>query len=177
MGTRAEQPASTLAGAVPLRTLGFRQALTQVPTPVTVLTCRDELGFHGTTVGSFATVSYEPELISLGLLLTSRMTARLTIDAPFAVSVLADGQEEIAMRCATKLPGKLDGVVMDDSGGAPTIAGAAAWFRCTVSALLPGGDHQIVLGAVEACGADTDRAPLVYHRRRMGLSTATASSW
>ena len=45
--------------------------------------------------------------------------------------------------------------------GAPIIDGCLSWFDCTVEDLLPGGDHEILVGRVVAAGGRTGE-PLVY---------------
>jgi DNA-binding FadR family transcriptional regulator len=45
--------------------------------------------------------------------------------------------------------------------GAPIIAGCLSWFDCTLEDILPGGDHEILVGRVAAAGGRTGE-PLVY---------------
>jgi hypothetical protein len=45
--------------------------------------------------------------------------------------------------------------------GAPIIAGCLSWFDCTLENILPGGDHEILVGRVAAAGGRTGE-PLVY---------------
>jgi 3-hydroxy-9,10-secoandrosta-1,3,5(10)-triene-9,17-dione monooxygenase reductase component len=47
------------------------------------------------------------------------------------------------------------------------LSGALAWYECRVVAVHDGGDHVIVVGAVEAVGVgeDTDD-PLLYYEGR-----------
>jgi flavin reductase (DIM6/NTAB) family NADH-FMN oxidoreductase RutF len=49
------------------------------------------------------------------------------------------------------------------SNGLPIIEGGVGFVACKVAAVLPGGDHQIIVGDVE-CAEATEREPLVHYR-------------
>jgi flavin reductase (DIM6/NTAB) family NADH-FMN oxidoreductase RutF len=83
----------------------------------------------------------------------------------FAVNLLASGQEAIGLACADKGSDKLAGISWHEVDGVPWIDGAAGWIYCEVMDLLPGGDHQIVVGSVTRCISTEDAPPLMYHRR------------
>ncbi len=142
----------------------LREVLSRVPTAVTVITTADGDGPHGTTVSAFCSLSADPPLVLVALDRDSNLLGKLRATRHFAVNVLACGQDEIARRCAQKTANKLRLLCSPGPGEAPLIAGAAGWLRCTVEQLVPGGDHEIVIGRVLACEA-ADREPLVYHRR------------
>ena len=55
--------------------------------------------------------------------------------------------------------------------GIPVIEGALAWVGCRLERLIPGGDHTIGIGAVEAAEAGSRRAAAVVPR---GLPRVTA---
>ena len=58
--------------------------------------------------------------------------------------------------------------------GAPIIDGCLSWFDCTVEDLLPGGDHEILVGRVAAAGGRTGE-PLVYWAGGYRALTAAAA--
>jgi 3-hydroxy-9,10-secoandrosta-1,3,5(10)-triene-9,17-dione monooxygenase reductase component len=98
---------------------------------------------------------------------SSETCRALAPGSAFLVHVLRDGQEGVAQALAGKGADKLAGVEWRPSAeGPPELAGCAVTLACAVDALLPGGDHLIVVGAVGRVerGGGT---PLVYHRRRM----------
>jgi flavin reductase (DIM6/NTAB) family NADH-FMN oxidoreductase RutF len=146
----------------------LREVLSRVPTPVTVITTLDAAGPHGTTVSAFCSLSADPPLVLVALDRESNLLRKLHTTQRLGVSVLADGQHEVAVRCASKDPDKFDSVPWDEQGGVPRIAGAAGWFCCDLESLLPGGDHEIVVGRVVECALG-DGLPLVYHRRTFAL--------
>jgi flavin reductase (DIM6/NTAB) family NADH-FMN oxidoreductase RutF len=51
------------------------------------------------------------------------------------------------------------------------IAGALAWMTCALHAVLPQGDHSIVVGRLNDTRVNTGREPLVYYSR--GYRTVT----
>jgi flavin reductase (DIM6/NTAB) family NADH-FMN oxidoreductase RutF len=142
----------------------LRDALSHVPAPVSVITIVDENGPHGTTVSAFCSLSASPPLVLLALDRGSNLLRKLRGVPLFGISVLSEGQEEIAKRCATKDPDKFSGVRWHDHDGAPLIEGASSWFLCGLEDLLPGGDHEIVVGHVVDCAVNSTH-PLVYHQR------------
>ena len=85
----------------------------------------------------------------------------------FGVNVLETGQEALARRFASKLPEaeKFAGVPHAVHDGIPVLEDALAWVGCVLDRLIPGGDHTIGIGAVEAAEASRDeREPLLWYR-------------
>jgi flavin reductase (DIM6/NTAB) family NADH-FMN oxidoreductase RutF len=143
----------------------FRETLSSVPGPVTVVTTLAGGRPHGTTVSAFCSLSADPPLVLVSLDRSSGLLGLVRETGRFAVNLLAAGQEEIGLACARKGPEKFEAVAWRDECGLPRIEGAAGWLACDIRELLPGGDHVIVVGLVTAC--DTREADaLVYHRRR-----------
>jgi flavin reductase (DIM6/NTAB) family NADH-FMN oxidoreductase RutF len=143
----------------------FRETLSRVPGPVTVVTTLAGDRPHGTTVSAFCSLSAEPPLVLVSLDRSSDLLELLRDTGRFAVNLLAAGQEEIGLACARKGPEKFDAVPWRAAAGLPKIEGAAAWLACDIRELLPGGDHVIAVGLVTACETREAEA-LVYHRRR-----------
>ena len=86
----------------------------------------------------------------------------------FGVNVLAAGEDALARRFASKLPEaeKFAGVAHAVQDGIPVLEDALAWVGCRLDRLIPGGDHTIGIGAVEAAetGARARPADLVPRR-------------
>jgi flavin reductase (DIM6/NTAB) family NADH-FMN oxidoreductase RutF len=150
------------AEAVPIEL--FREALSRVPAAVTIVTTSADGRAHGTTVSSFCSLSAEPPLILVALDRRSELLVLLGRSGRFAVNLLATGQEEIGLVCATKAEDKLDRVSWRLDCGLPRIDGGAAFIACEVESFVPGGDHVIVTGLVTGCDL-AEGQPLVYHRR------------
>jgi flavin reductase (DIM6/NTAB) family NADH-FMN oxidoreductase RutF len=143
----------------------FKETLSCVPAPVTIVTTLGHGRPHGTTVSAFSSLSADPPLVLVALDRSSDLLGLLRETGRFAVNLLAAGQEEIGLSCARKGADKFDCVPWRDEQGLPRIEEAAAWLACDIRELLPGGDHVIVVGLVTAC-ATREAEPLVYHRRR-----------
>jgi flavin reductase ActVB len=145
--------------------LAFRQALAQFAAGVTVVTTRCGDGTpRGLTVTAFCSVSLDPPLVLVSI--DNRSEAHDGFaEGAFAVSVLAEGQEEVSRRFA--LPGteKFDaGEYVTGPSGLPLIPDALVHLICRVVTAVPGGDHTIYLGQVEDARVREGR-PLVYHGR------------
>jgi flavin reductase (DIM6/NTAB) family NADH-FMN oxidoreductase RutF len=158
-----KRPSPEAGGGVVLD--AFRETLSSVPGPVTVITTLADGRAHGTTVSAFCSLSADPPLVLVSLDRSSDLLGLLRETGRFAVNLLAAGQEDIGLACARKGPEKFDAVPWCDECGVPKIDGAAAWLACDIRELLPGGDHVIVVGLVTACETREAEA-LVYHRRR-----------
>jgi len=161
--------ADTVDQQAPTAEIGaFRAALSNVCTPVTVVTAFAGTRAHGTTVSAFASLSLDPPMVMVALATTSDLLALVEVGGPFGVNVLASDQAHLAIRFATKGKDKFDGVDVVDDHGSPRLPGAGTWLGCEVADLVPGGDHVIVLGTVVT--ADTlPSTPLTYHARTFGL--------
>jgi NDP-mannose synthase len=143
----------------------FKETLSGVPAPVTIVTTSSDQGPHGTMVSAFSSLSADPPLVLVALDKSSDLLSLLHETGKFAVNLLADDQEELGLACAKKGAEKFDKVPWHEDRGLPRIDGAAAWLACDIQEFLPGGDHVIVVGLVTACESEKDEA-LVYHRRR-----------
>jgi flavin reductase (DIM6/NTAB) family NADH-FMN oxidoreductase RutF/UTP-glucose-1-phosphate uridylyltransferase len=143
----------------------LRETMSRVPRAVTVVTAMNHGRPHATTVSAFSSLSAEPPLVMLALNQHSDLLRVLEPGTRFAVNLLASGQEAIGLACAEKGTDKLAGISWREIDGVPWIDGAAGWISCEVMDLLPGGDHQIVVGIVTGCISAEDAPPLMYHRR------------
>jgi flavin reductase (DIM6/NTAB) family NADH-FMN oxidoreductase RutF len=93
-------------------------------------------------------------------------TRQMVVDAQtFVVNVLSREQESIARSFA--LPGMksfTEHIHREGIDGAPVLDGVIAWFECKVEGVVDGGDHDVFLGDVIACGAGPGE-PLLYYDR------------
>ena len=120
---------------------------------------------HGMTASAFSSVSLDPPTVLVCLEKTSQTRAMVSEAGTFVVNVLSAQQEHIAK--AFSLPGMksfTEHVHRVGIDGAPVLDGCIAWFECKVSTILDGGDHDVFLGDVIACGTDPGD-PLLYYDR------------
>jgi flavin reductase (DIM6/NTAB) family NADH-FMN oxidoreductase RutF len=121
---------------------------------------------YGVTASSFASLSLNPLLVSVSINRSSPLLGLVREAGAYAVSVLSGGQQQIADYFARRgrIPERqgFAGVATTSvETGAPVIDGALSWFDCAVQDILPGGDHEILVGRVVAAGGGTGE-PLVY---------------
>ena len=144
----------------------FRQAAGRFASGVTVVTTRASKGAYGVTVSSFASLSLNPLLVNVSINRSSPMLEYVRSAEAFGVSVLASDQQQVAdyfaARGRTPEPAGFATVpTTARQTSAPIIDGCLSWFDCTVEDVLPGGDHEILVGRVVAAGGGTGE-PLVY---------------
>ena len=144
----------------------FRQAAGRFASGVTVVTTQASEGAYGVTVSSFASLSLNPLLVTVSINRSSPLLGYVRSAQAFAVSVLASDQQHVATYFATtgrtpELDGFSTAATTTRQTGAPIVDGCLSWFDCTVEDVLPGGDHEILVGRVAAAGGRTGE-PLVY---------------
>jgi 3-hydroxy-9,10-secoandrosta-1,3,5(10)-triene-9,17-dione monooxygenase reductase component len=146
----------------------FREAISHFATGVTVITTVHEGRPVGMTASAVASVSLDP--ILLLVCISNKLPTHTAIEETrcFAVNVLGEGREDLALHFARPAPDKFAGLALAKEHDLPILEDSIAHFVCDVHELLPGGDHSIVIGAVRACAAKPGRRPLVYYRSKFG---------
>ncbi len=160
----------------------FKAAARRFASGVTVVTTRDGHCVHGITASSFSSLSLDPLLVAVAVDHRSRLIEFVESARVFAISVLARSQRELCQYFAT--PNRKRGVEHFEVAasypvetGAPVLAGCIAYFDCRLHAILPGGDHRILVGEVVAAG-ESGGEPLLYFEgcyHGLGLPQAGAS--
>ncbi|MYA87616.1 MAG: flavin reductase family protein [Boseongicola sp. SB0662_bin_57] len=128
----------------------LRDAFGGFMTGVTVVTTRNPGGAPlGFTANSFSSVSLDPPmlLVCLGRSLSSHnIFATCT---HFAVSVLAEGQEDVSNVFASFKGDRFARIAHgSDANGIPVIDNAVSQFSCRRTQSIPAGDHTILLGQI-----------------------------
>jgi len=142
----------------------FRRAMGQFASGVTVLTTRDASGQAlGLTVTAFCSVSLEPPLVLVCIDHRSEANRGLRESGRFAVSVLAEHQDEVSRRFAAPGNSKLEGFgFVNGRGGLPLVPEAVAHVECRVRSFHDEGDHAVWVGEVRGAAAHPGR-PLLHH--------------
>jgi flavin reductase (DIM6/NTAB) family NADH-FMN oxidoreductase RutF len=144
---------------------GFRQVLGHFASGVTIVTGITEDGPAGFTCQSFSSLSLDPPLV---LVLPSRSSTswpRIAATGRFCVNILADHQGRISSRFAKPGGDKFADVAWTPSAlGLPILKGSCAWIECHIEAVHSGGDHHIIVGAVQDLASMPDSRPLLFHR-------------
>jgi flavin reductase (DIM6/NTAB) family NADH-FMN oxidoreductase RutF len=147
----------------------FRQVLGHFPTGVTVITAASDSGPVGMAVGSFASVSLDPPLVAFFVGRSSTTWPRIEAAGAFCVNVLADDQEHVSRRFASKDDDKFAGLGSEPApSGSPMLAGVVAWIDCDIDSVTEAGDHWCVMGRVRGLDIGTDGAPLLFFRGGYG---------
>lgn len=154
--------------------LAFRNAMARFASGVTIVTTRDRDGsIAGFTASAFSSLSLDPPLLLVCLQKDADCYAAFMQAEVFAVSILSHGQEEIAIRFATKSVDKMDGTpsVPGPATGLPVIAEASTGIECSMRERVDGGDHTILVG--EVIGAESNASePLLHFNRQFGRFVA-----
>ncbi len=143
----------------------FRRTLSRWTTGVTIVTSQYGGLVHGMTVSSFASLSLAPPLVLICAARSSNTHELIQKGRTFAVSILAQGQEDLSTRFASKEEEdrRFEGLECTvGPTGCPRIPGAVATLDCRVVQEEEAGDHIIYVGEVVDTTV-TDRDPLVYH--------------
>ncbi|MGA9768423.1 MAG: flavin reductase family protein [Blastocatellia bacterium] len=143
----------------------FRSALGRFASGVTVVTTtsKDDKP-SGITVSAFSSVSLEPPLILVCIDKRASVHDLFEKGHHFAVNILAEDQEILSRRFASKEPDRFSGTgYTEGETGAPILTGALASIECRVVHAYPGGDHTIIVGEVERLDVN-DGKPLAYFR-------------
>ena len=148
----------------------FREVLGHYPTGVAVITAVAADGENiAMVVGTFTSVSLDPPLIAFLPTKSSYTYQRLRTAGKFAVNILAQDQEGLCRKLARPSGDKLAGVAWSTSPhGAPVLADVVASIDCTFHAELDGGDHYIVLGAVQDLTVHRSVVPLLFFQGGYG---------
>jgi flavin reductase (DIM6/NTAB) family NADH-FMN oxidoreductase RutF len=153
----------------PLAQRELRSVLGQFATGVTVVAAGRRMPC-GMTANSFASVSVDPPLVLVCVTRGSELCEAVVSEGSFGVSVLAAHQEDLARYFANhdrpRGAAQFAGVRWSPAPatGSPLIEGAVAWLDCTVAASYQGGDHEILIGAVQAAAADPEGGALLFFR-------------
>jgi len=145
----------------------FRRALGRFATGVTVVTTREADGTPGgATANSFTSVSLDPMLVLVCIGTASKSLSTIRRSKFFAVNVLGAEQQSQAASFASKRADKFAAIGWTTGRtGALILSDCLAWFDGRVHEIVPAGDHEIVIGAVDAFDR-RDGAPLAFHDGR-----------
>ncbi|MFE6365677.1 flavin reductase family protein [Streptomyces sp. NPDC057806] len=145
----------------------LRQAFGCFPSGVAAVCAYRDGEPVGLAASSFTSVSMEPPLVSVCIQHTSSTWPKLRQQSRLGLSVLAEEQDEICARLASKAGDRFAGIdwsVTDDSS--VFVHGATLWLDCAIEEEVTGGDHTIALLRVLGLSAVPDASPLVFHASR-----------
>ncbi|WP_158717898.1 flavin reductase family protein [Streptomyces sp. NRRL F-2664] len=150
----------------------FTEAMSRLVSGVAVVSARRGDGRpSGLLVSSVCSYSAAPPSVLVALARTSRTCREIAEgpDAYFGVHLLARSHAALARTFAGSSQDKFADVLWDWDGTVPRLTGVPVYAKCRAGAVLPHGDHVIVVGEVVDCAVAEDD-PLVYFRRRLDWS-------
>jgi flavin reductase (DIM6/NTAB) family NADH-FMN oxidoreductase RutF len=148
----------------------YRRVVGHFATGVTIVTTRLAGVDHAMTVNSFTSVSLDPLLVLFCAERVARFHDVVIEAGTWGISVLPESMEDVSRFFARRgrpLEERFDGWAHHrGQSGVALFDGAIATLECRTSAIHPGGDHSIVVGAVTALATPAEAAPLLYHKGR-----------
>lgn len=134
-------------------------------TGVAVVTTRSAHGrCYGLTMNAVTSLSLNPPLLLICLDNESSTLRALEESNHFCLHFLAADQQPISNLFSTKAEDKFASLPYTiGEFGSPVLSGVVAASECKVVSKYPGGDHTIVVGAVQAVSIEGGE-PLLYHR-------------
>ncbi|WP_298189572.1 flavin reductase family protein [uncultured Pseudomonas sp.] len=149
----------------------YKEVMGSFPSGVTVVTCLDEAGdIVGITASAFSALSIEPALVLFCPNYASDSYPILCASKKFAIHLLSADQKAEAYAFAGKGKDKAKGIEWQLSAlGNPLLNKATAIIECELWREYDGGDHAIIVGAVQnLIIPEADVTPMVYHRGKLG---------
>ena len=153
----------------------LRQALGCFATGVTVVTTRFEEEDYGMTCSSFNAVSLDPALVLWSLQQTCGSRTAYLEGGGYTVSILSAKQSALAMHFARGSQEERFAAIETQHApsGRIIVKDCVAWFDCDLHQVVPAGDHDILLGNVQAYECAQGEG-LIFERSRFGTLKAAA---
>lgn len=154
----------------------FRDVMGHYPTGVAVVTGRGDDGeILALVVGTFASVSLDPPLVSFMPMKTSRTFQRLRSCSSLCINVLGGEQEAEVMKIAQRWEKKLEGIDWFPSpSGDPVLRDSVSWIDTRISEVVEAGDHWIVLCEVKDMEVTNPVTPLLFFQGGYGSFVGTS---
>ena len=145
----------------------LRAAFGCFPSGVAAVCAVSVEGPIGMAASSFTSVSLAPPLVSVCVAHSSRTWPRLAELPTVGVSVLAEGQAQVATALSARSGDRFGSVEwLATASGSVLVKGAALWLECVVHDRLSAGDHDIVVLRVLELDPYPDVLPIVFHGSR-----------
>lgn len=157
----------------------FRTFFAHLPTSVTAIIARDGANPFGMIVGSFASVSLDPPLVSVMVMRDSYTWSRIRAHGRFTANILASDQRDVCQTIASRAEDKWSRVPF---AGTTVIDRCLGWVDCEIESEVDAGDHLIVLARPGAMHIERGAtAPLVFmHRgyhRTLAVEDVRSPEW
>ncbi|MEM6577103.1 MAG: flavin reductase family protein [Pseudomonadota bacterium] len=142
----------------------FIEAMRQVAATVTVVTTDGPAGRSGATVSAFTSLSADPPSVLVCLKADSSIAVAVEANGVFAVNVLPEDADDLAMRFAGAFdkdqPNRFQGLSLSDTEFGPLLPRSTG-FTCSLRHRHVHGSHAICIGDVVSIYR-ADEKPLTY---------------
>jgi 3-hydroxy-9,10-secoandrosta-1,3,5(10)-triene-9,17-dione monooxygenase reductase component len=148
----------------------YRAVMRHLPTGVAAICSTDTVtgAQNGMIVGTFASLSMEPALVTFSVMHSSTSWPKIAVAEQFSISLLAEDQQQVCRALSAKGEDKLSTVSWSESDwGTPRINGSLAWFDCRIEQQFTAGDHLVIIASVLDM-TPGEGAPLIFHGGRFG---------
>lgn len=154
----------------------FRDVMGHYPTGVAVVTGRADDGeLLAMVVGTFASVSLDPPLVSFMPMKTSKTFARMRECSSLCINIVGGEQQAEMLSIARRWENKLDGVdwYLSPSGD-PILKNSIAWIDTSLADIVEAGDHWIALCRVHDMEVTNPVSPLLFFQGGYGSFVGTS---
>ncbi|AXE96046.1 flavin reductase family protein [Paraburkholderia sp. DD10] len=143
----------------------WRETMADFPSGVTIVTAMENGRPLGSTVSAFCSLSLRPRLLLVCMDLRSHTLAAINKSHAFAVNILSDRAQSLALKFGAKDGDKFSDVDYEIGDmGCPLLTDCCVNIECRLGASYIEGDHAILTGQPERIVREPTRSPLVYHR-------------
>ena len=147
----------------------FREAMSQLPAAVNIITTDGEAGRHGMTASAVCSVSDDPATVLVCVNRNSAMNAKLKANGRFCVNTLDLRHQALSMDFANSRRSIEDRFADHDwvtlATGAPALEDAAIILDCEVETITESGSHSVFFGLIRAVRTGGSSEPLIYFNR------------
>ncbi|MEH7827856.1 flavin reductase family protein [Gemmobacter denitrificans] len=148
----------------------FRAAMGRFPSAVTIVTTGQGADWRGITATAVCSVTADPPSLLVCLNRATGTCAMLRDSGRFAVNLLAEADQPLALRFAgaggvTGAEKFAQGDWQADAAGVPVLCSALVALSCAVSEVMEAGSHTVFIGEITAA-RDGDGPALLYEQRR-----------
>ncbi|MBB2205821.1 flavin reductase [Gluconacetobacter takamatsuzukensis] len=132
----------------------FRDAMSRLGAPVTLVTTDGAAGRHGLTASAVTSVSDAPPTVLVCLNRTNRSHQAFLANGVVGLSLLSGGHEDLAAAFASSRRSTEEkfaaGTWHTDATGAPLFGDALATLDCSIGAIHAAGSHDVLFCTVRA---------------------------
>jgi flavin reductase (DIM6/NTAB) family NADH-FMN oxidoreductase RutF len=146
-----------------------RAAARRFASGVTVAAARHGGRTHAIAATAFCSLSRDPPMVLPAVNHSGQLVELAGLAGHVGISVLGEDQRDISEWAAStgRVPGaELPFPTETVRTGAPILAGAIAWFDCSVESIARYGDHVVIIGRVVDAWAAEQARPLLYFEGR-----------